>query len=285
VAGTHAHSWVMAHPTELEAFQAYARIYPDSCLLLVDTYDTLNSGVPNAISVFKDLQKKRPSVRAAIRLDSGDLARLSKDAYKQLTAAGFNDPLIVGSNDLDEDLIADLKRQGARINSWGVGTHLITSRDYPALGGVYKVVAVEEGGVWRPKLKVAGNPEKTTDPDRKQVVRLYGPADAPLADVLFPADSGDLAAGQVVGVDRERFHEKRSFTAPRAEPLLQQVMAGGVRTGKAPALEDVRARAQAQIAALPDEMKRLRNPDIYPVLLSPELAKTKQSLLDRRTRA
>jgi nicotinate phosphoribosyltransferase len=285
VAGTHAHSWVMAHPTELEAFEAYARIYPDSCLLLVDTYDTLKSGVPNAIRVFKDLQKKRPSVRAAIRLDSGDLAKLSKEAYKMLVAAGFNDPLIVASNDLEEDLIADLKRQGAKINSWGVGTHLITSRDYPALGGVYKLVAVEEGGVWKPRLKVAGNPEKTTDPDRKQVVRLFGPSDVPLADVMILADHGEVKAGAVEGVDRERFYEKRTFTATRVEPLLNKVMTGGVRVGEAPTLDEVRARAQAQIAALPDETKRLRNPDIHPVLLSPDLARTKERLLGQKTPA
>ncbi|HPK00614.1 MAG TPA: nicotinate phosphoribosyltransferase, partial [Candidatus Hydrogenedentes bacterium] len=164
VSGTHAHSWVMSFPSELEAFRAFARNYPDRCMLLVDTYDTLGSGVPNAITVFKELHAKGQMARPAIRLDSGDLAKLSKMAYRMMTEAGLKDPLIVASNDLDEDLIADLKRQGARINAWGVGTHLITSNDCPALSGVYKLVAVAQGEAWRPKIKISSNIEKATDP-------------------------------------------------------------------------------------------------------------------------
>jgi nicotinate phosphoribosyltransferase len=279
VKGTHAHSWVMSHESELESFRAYARAFPNATVLLVDTYDTLASGVPNAIKAFKELRQKNPNVRAAVRLDSGDLARLSKEAYKMLTAAGFNDPQIVGSNDLNEDLIADLKRQGARINAWGVGTHLITGYDFPALGGVYKVVAVEEDGKWRPRLKVAGNPEKTTDPDRKQVYRLFNGRGAPRADVLCPADQTAPGPGHVTAMDRERFYREYVFEAERVEPLLQKVMEKGKIAGARPGLDQVRDRAQAGIAALPDEMKRLRNPDLYPVLLGPELAATKKRLL------
>lgn len=280
VAGTHAHSWIMSHPSELEAFRAYARIYPNNSILLVDTYDTLGTGMPNAVKVFKELKKKNPGVRAAIRLDSGDLARLSKEAYKQLLAAGFNDPRIVASNDLDEDLIADLKRQGAKINSWGVGTNLITSRDHPALGGVYKVVAVEESGEWIPRLKVASNPGKTTDPDRKQVVRLKNAQGAPLADLLCPARGPFPKPGRVQAVDRERFYDSREFEASAEEEMLVQAMEmGKIKTSED--LETIRDRALKEIASLPEEMKRLRNPDIYPVMLSPELARTKQGLLSK----
>jgi len=235
--------------------------------------------VPNAITAFKELRKKNPNVRAAIRLDSGDLARLSKEAYKMLTAAGFNDPQIVGSNDLNEDLIADLKRQGAKINAWGVGTQLITGYDFPALGGVYKVVAMEDDGEWRPRLKVAGNPEKTTDPDRKQVYRLYNGQGAPEADVLCPVDAPAPGPGRVAAMDRERFYRQHEFEPERVVPLLQKVMEKGRIVSDHPGLDQVRDRAQAGIAALPDEMKRLRNPDRYQVLLCRELAATKQRLL------
>ena len=143
VRGTHAHSWVMSFEDELSAFRAYAAAYPDP-ILLVDTYDTLASGLPNALTVFKELRAQGRPVRAAVRLDSGDLSRLSKAAYKIFTEAGFENPMIVASNELNEDLIVDLKRQGAPINSWGVGTHLITSSDWPALGGGYKLTGSAE---------------------------------------------------------------------------------------------------------------------------------------------
>ena len=180
VRGTHAHSWVMSFDSELEAFRAYAAC-SDEPILLVDTYDTLTSGLPNAVTVFKELRAIGRKVRPAIRLDSGDLARLSKAANRMFTQAGFDNPLIVASNELDEDLIADLKRQGAPINSWGVGTHLITASDYPALGGVYKLVAVSANGTdWEPRIKLSSNPAKMTDPGRKRVVRYYDGAGRPL---------------------------------------------------------------------------------------------------------
>ena len=283
ISGTHAHSWVMSHDSELEAFKAYARVFPGSCLLLVDTYDTLRSGVPNAIKVFEELRRSDPDVKAAIRIDSGDLARLSKEAHKQLEEAGFKNPRIVGSSDLDEDLIADLKRQGAKINAWGVGTHLITSRDYPALGGVYKVVAVQEDGEWQPRLKVAGNPEKTTDPDRKKVVRLYNGNGRPTADVLCHQGGEGPCSGKIRAVDRERLHRVFTYDARQTEPLLHKVMEKGRVLSDHPALEDIKERAGNQIELLPDEMKRLRNPHVYPVLLTEELAKVKNDLMNERT--
>ncbi len=285
ISGTHAHSWVMSHDSELEAFKAYARVFPDSCLLLVDTYDTLRSGVPNAIKVFEDLRKINPQVQAAIRIDSGDLARLSKQAYKQLVEAGFKNPRIVGSSDLDEDLIADLKRQGAMINAWGVGTHLITSRDYPALGGVYKIVAVHEEGKWQPRLKVAGNPEKTTDPDRKKVIRLYNGDGYPLSDVLCHEGGQQPCSGKVRAVDRERLHRVFTYHADRAEPLLSKVMEKGKVITPSPGLDEIKEYAGQKIEALPEEMKRLRNPHLYPVVLTEELAKVKNHLIKERTEA
>jgi nicotinate phosphoribosyltransferase len=286
VKGTHAHSWVMSFDSELEAFRAYAACYPDP-ILLVDTYDTLTSGLPNAVTLFKELRAAGRPVRAAVRLDSGDLARLSKAAYRMFTEAGFPDPLIVASNELDEDLIADLKRQGARINSWGVGTHLITSSGHPALSGVYKLVAVQEdGGAWEPRIKLSSNPAKMTDPGRKRLVRYYDDAGHPLADLIRldsePADSIDPGqpAAPVPFAERQDLSFLHAvWDASRCEDLLVPVMLDGERTGQRPALADIRARAQQQVASLPEEVRRLRNPEIYAVGLSPRLASEKVRMI------
>ncbi|NLD52728.1 MAG: nicotinate phosphoribosyltransferase, partial [Clostridiales bacterium] len=187
VSGTHAHSWVMSFPSELEAFRAYAAIYPDNCLLLVDTYDTLRSGVPNAIKVFEELRRKGHEPRG-IRLDSGDLAYLSRKARKMMDDAGFPDAIICASNDLDEYLIRDLKLQGARIDLWGVGTKLITGGDVPALGGVYKMSALEENGELVPRMKFSDNPEKLTLPGRKEVYRVYDAQGMAFADLITLSD-------------------------------------------------------------------------------------------------
>lgn len=167
VVGTHAHSWVQKFDTELESFEAYARSYPVNCLLLVDTYNTVESGIPNAIKVFRSLRDKGFKPKG-IRIDSGDIAYLSKVARQKLDDAGFPDASIVASSDLDEDTIDSLKIQGAKITHWGVGTNLITSSNWPALGGVYKLVAVEESGQLVPKIKISDNPEKITNPGLKK---------------------------------------------------------------------------------------------------------------------
>lgn len=286
VRGTHAHSWVMSFDNEIDAFRAYAACYDDP-ILLVDTYDTLTSGLPNAVAVFKELRAAGRTVRPAIRLDSGDLARLSKAARRMFAEAGFNDPLIVASNELDEDLIADLKRQGAPINTWGVGTHLITSSDHPALGGVYKLVAIREGeGAWEPRIKLSSNPAKMTDPGRKRVVRYYDGAGRPLADLIRLRDEAPdtIDPGQpakpVPFAERQDLSFLRAvWDATRCEDLLQPVMRDGVRVGPSPALEEIRTRARAQVAALPEELRRLRNPEIYAVGLSPRLAAEKVRLV------
>lgn len=174
VKGTHAHSWIMTFPSELEAFRIYAGMYPDSCILLVDTYNTLKSGVPNAIKVFQELKDAGQIPKFyGIRLDSGDLSYLSKKARKMLDEAGFEDAIISASSDLDEYLISDLKSQGAKISLWGVGTNLITAKENPSFGGVYKLSAIEKEGEFVPKIKLSDNIEKVTNPAIKKILRVY----------------------------------------------------------------------------------------------------------------
>ena len=176
VKGTHAHSWIMSFPDELTAFRAYAKLYPSACILLADTYDTLGSGVPNAIRVFQEMRDAGiPLTFYGIRLDSGDLAYISKKARKMLDDAGFPDAVISASNDLDEYLIDSLKIQGAAITSWGVGTNLITSKDCPSFGGVYKLAAIKDRhtGKFIPKIKLSENTEKVTNPGNKTIQRIY----------------------------------------------------------------------------------------------------------------
>lgn len=282
VSGTHAHSWVMSFPSELEAFRAFARNYPDRCVLLVDTYDTIASGVPNAITVFKELRDQGKDVRPAIRLDSGDLSKLSKAAYKMMTDAGLENPLIVASNDLEEDLIADLKRQGAKVNAWGVGTHLITSRDCPSLNGVYKLVAVREQGQWQPRIKISSNLEKATDPGMKRIVRYSGKEGQPIGDVMYLADEPWQKEGTIVGRHRTRPHlPTRLQDAAFAQELLQPVFEQGRRLSGHVPIEAIRQRTLDQIAALPEEFKRLRNPEVYRVILSEAMGRVKEEMLEK----
>ncbi|MDD7729502.1 MAG: nicotinate phosphoribosyltransferase, partial [Clostridia bacterium] len=192
VLGTHAHSWIMSFPDEYTAFKTYAKLYPDACILLVDTYDVLKSGVPNAIRVFEEMRQEGiPLKKYGIRIDSGDLAYLSKEAYKMLAAAGFDDATISASSDLDEYLIESLKAQDAKINSWGVGTRLITANDNPAFGGVYKLAAVKDPqtGEFIPKIKLSENTAKVTNPGNKTVYRIYGKSTGKIkADLICLAD-------------------------------------------------------------------------------------------------
>lgn len=280
VSGTHAHSWVMSFPNELEAFRAFARHYPDRCVLLVDTYDTIHSGVPNAIQTFQELRERGIHARPAIRLDSGDLSKLSKIAHRMMQEAGFDDPLIVGSNDLDEDLIADLKRQGAKINAWGVGTHLITSRDCPSLNGVYKLVGMSQDGTWQPRIKISSNIAKATNPGRKSVMRYYDEWGQPLGDVMFDADEPRPASGLIIGRDASQPHRVvRLGPATRSQALLETVFHDGKRIGASPSVRAIRERFLSQLAAMPEEYKRLRNPEIYRVILSEKIGELKDELL------
>jgi nicotinate phosphoribosyltransferase len=276
VRGTHAHSWVMNFATEREAFEAFADAFPSGCVLLVDTYDTLKSGVPNAIEVFK----ARPHLTPAIRIDSGDLAKMSKAAYRLFSQAGMPQVKIVGSNDLDEDLIADLKRQGAKINTWAVGTHLITSKDHPALDGVYKMVAIQHQDRWVPRIKLSGNPEKSTDPGLKRAVRCYDADNHPLGDILLSEDEPLPEGPEVSSYNRQYLHQERRISGvARVEELLIPVAQHGKRLQPSPSLEAIRQHAQKSMTELPEEYVRLRNPEFYWIGLSLELARVKREVL------
>jgi len=277
VMGTHAHSWVMAFDSELESFRAYVRAFPKNAVLLLDTYDTLESGLPNAIITFKELREQNPNVRAGVRLDSGDIAKLSKVVYSKFEEAGFRNPLIVASNELDEHLITDIKRQGAKVNSWGVGTKLVTGGNEPALGGVYKLAAISADGGWDIKMKLSNNPEKTTDPGVKMPYRFYSPDGEMLGDVMFLENGDVMPHGRVISHDRMVFERTRVFkeTAPRI-PLLEMVMKHGRRVYPNRSVQEIQAYARQQLTTLPKEMQRLVNPEIYWVGLSETLVKKKR---------
>jgi nicotinate phosphoribosyltransferase len=285
VRGTHAHSWVESFSTELEAFRAYGRIYPQSCLLLVDTYDTLRSGVPNAIHVGKELRARGQEL-AGIRLDSGDLAYLSREARRMLDEAGFPDAAIVASGDLDEWLVESLRRQGARIDIWGVGTRLVTAFSSPALGGVYKLVALDEGeGRVVPKIKRSDNPDKITNPGAKKVVRLYDSAGQMRGDVLFlteerlPLGTAFRAYHPVFPHLSKRYPE--FFTM---REMLVPVFRRGELVYQGPPVNQIRDHTLRNLAELDAAYKRFHNPHVYHVSLSHKLFRMKQTLL-RQTAA
>ena len=281
VAGTMAHSWVMDYPTEYEAFRAYANAYPDNCMLLVDTYDTLRSGVPNAIKVFKELQAEGHKPKG-IRLDSGDLAYLSKKARKMMDEAGFPDAMICVSGDLDERSITSLLQQGAKIDSWGVGTKLITSEDLPALGGVYKLAAVvEKDGTITPKIKLSDNTAKITNPAFKNVFRLYDKENGmAIADLITLHDEQVDESKPLTlfhPIETWRDHEVENF---RAEPLLHTIVKGGKLVYEFPALMDVQKYSKEQLSKFWEEYLRLDVPQLYKVDLSTKLHALKFGMID-----
>lgn len=286
VKGTHAHSWIMSFPDEYTAFKAYSEIYPNACLLLVDTYDTLKSGIPNAIRVFQEMRASGIELKNyGIRLDSGDLAYLSKKARKMLDAAGFPDAIISASNDLDEYLIDSLKVQGAAITSWGVGTHLITAKDCPSFGGVYKLAAVKgKDGDFIPKIKLSENTEKVTNPGNKTIYRIY------------EKDSGKIKADLICLVD-EKFDENADLMLfDPLEPWKKTKLKGGTYTMKeilvpvflngecvyeSPKVMDIREYCRQELETLWPETRRLVNPHKVYVDLSKKLYDIKIDLLDR----
>ncbi len=282
VQGTQAHSWVMSFSSELEAFRAYARAYPESCALLVDTYDTIQEGVPNAIIVGHEMEARGESLRA-VRLDSGDLSFLSKECRRMLDDAGLSYVKIFASSDLDEWLIRDLRAQGARIDTWGVGTRLVTSHSSPALGGVYKLVGATEQGVMVPRIKVSSNPEKTTTPGAKQIWRIYDDSGMMAGDALALADEQcDPGVSPMRTRHPHYFYLHRTYSHTfRAEPLLVPVVRGGKRVYTPPPLAEIRSRAMAQLAALRDEHKRFINADIYWVGLSERLFELRARLIEQ----
>ncbi len=278
VSGTHAHSWVMSFPTELDAFRAYANIFPDACLLLVDTYNTLESGIPNAIKVFKELRASGHEPMG-IRLDSGDLAYLSKKARVMLDEAGFENAKICVSGDLDEYLIHDLISQGAAIDTWGVGTKLITSADCPALGGVYKMSAEIIDGTLYPKLKISDNSEKITLPGYKKVFRLYDEDNMMIAD-LISLDHETLDPTKPLKlyhpVERYKTKTVKDF---KVRELLVPLFIDGKQVYKTPDFKDICAYAKRELDTIWDETKRLVNPHIYKVDLSDELYELRTKLI------
>lgn len=278
VKGTHAHSWVMSFNNELEAFRAYADVFPDSCMLLVDTYDTLKSGMPNAIKVFDELSAKGYAP-VGIRLDSGDLAYLSKQARKMLDDAGYKDAKIFASGDLDETVIYDLKVQGACIDVWGVGTKLITSNDYSALGGVYKLAAEVVDGKMIPKIKLSDNPQKTTLPGYKKVFRLYGRQNKAMAD-LISLNHETVDESKPLKLYHPEYSYKttilRDFTA---RELLAPLFIGGKQVYECPSLSQIQAYAESEMNSLWEESKRLLNPHEYKVDISDELYDLRKKLI------
>lgn len=285
VKGTHAHSWIMSFHNEIDAFRNYAELYPDACLLLVDTYDTLKSGIPHAIQVFDELKAKgiHPKMYG-IRLDSGDLAYLSKKARKMLDDAGYTDAVISASSDLDEYLIESLRSQGAQITSWGVGTNLITSKNCPAFGGVYKLAAVEKSdGTFEPKIKVSENIGKVTNPGDKTVFRLYDKTTGKIrADLIALADetydpSKPLMIFDPISTWKKTFLKPDTYTV---RELLVPVFKNGECVYTSPAVMDIRDYCARELATLWDESRRFVNPQVVYVDLSKPLWDLKNKLLD-----
>lgn len=277
VSGTQAHSWIQCFPTELEAFRAYAGTFPDQCLLLVDTYNVLKSGVPNAIKVGLELEKEGHHF-LGIRIDSGDLAYLSREARHMLDEAGLKKAIIVGSNDLDEETIWAIRAQGAAIDAWGVGTHLITSKDSPSLGGVYKLAAEGEEGVFRPRLKVSENVTKITNPGIKKVVRFYNWDGKALAD-LIALEQEHFDSSPLTIFDPVQTWKQKTLWDFQTRELLVPVFRSGKRVYSLPALKEIQDYARQEMDSLWAEVKRLANPHRYIVDLSSGLYDLKQRLL------
>jgi len=280
--GTHAHAWVQIHDSEREAFDRYAAAMPDHVTLLVDTYNTLKSGLPNAIRTAQSLAAQGKRMQG-IRLDSGDLAYLSKEARRMLDEAGFPDVKIVASNDLDEHIIAELKMQGARIDIWGVGTKLITAADHPALGGVYKLAAREKDGAMEPVIKISGNPEKVTTPGIKDVYRIVnnetGRAEA---DYVALADESDVREGRPIRLfDPVHPYLDKTVADYTAIPLLKPIISKGELVEELPSLADIRSYHREQLALFWPEYLRKLNPEMYPVDLSEAAWELRHALIDK----
>jgi nicotinate phosphoribosyltransferase len=292
VYGTHAHSWVMAFGNELQAFEAYADALPNNCVFLVDTYGTLN-GIKNAITVAKRL-KAEGHPFLGIRLDSGDLAYFSIQARRLLDAAGFPDAAILASNELDEYVVRSLKDQGARIGVWGVGTKLVTAYDDPALSGVYKLTAIRAAapaggapaatdGAWQYKLKLSEQRGKISVPGIHQVYRYLDDNGRFAADAIVDAQEGDGPVEYIVD-PHDDTKVKRLGRYTRREPLLVPVFDDGRLVYAAPTLTEIQRRTREQLARLDDSHQRLEFPHLYPVGLSPHLARLRDDMI-RKERA
>ncbi len=280
VRGTMAHSWVMTFDTELEAFERYAQLYPDRCIFLIDTYDTLGSGIENAITVGTWLKEQGKSF--GVRLDSGDLEYLSHAVRKRLDDAGFPDAKIAVSNELDEWIVNQLVTDGAPIDLWGIGTHLVTGGSQSSFPGVYKLTARYDEAIngMRPVMKVSDNPEKSSNPGVKQVFRFFSESGEPLGDLVSEADE-PAPDGEAV-----TFHHPSSLTQKYrmedydyTKALLSQVMKDGTACTEPETLPELRSRAISRIKSLPHTYRRMINPHVYKVSLSRRLKEMKLSIL------
>lgn len=278
--GTMAHSWIQLFDNELDAFRAYAKQYPDSCTLLVDTYNALKSGVPNAIRTFNEVLVPSGHRPRAIRIDSGDITYLSKKARRMLDEAGFSDCQITASNSLDEYIIRDMIQQGACVDTFGVGERLITAASDPVFGGVYKLSAVETDGRIVPRIKVSENVTKITNPCFKKLWRLYDrESGKAIADVITLHEEIIDDSHPYEIFDPEHIWKRKTLDNFRAVPLQVPLFKGGVRVYDAPPVDDVRTYCQQQIGTMWDEVLRFENPHRYYVDLSQPLWDEKQRLL------
>ena len=286
VTGTHAHSWIMSFPDELTAFRNYAKLYPQACILLVDTYNTLKSGVPHAIQVFQEMRDAGVKFGLyGIRLDSGDLAYLSKEARRMLDEAGFPDAVISASCDLDEYLIQSLKDQGAKITSWGVGTHMITSKDCPSFGGVYKLAAIqdEETGEFIPKIKRSENSEKVTNPGNKVIHRIYKKETGKIIGDLIALEEEVFSEDQDLLLFDPTYTWKKTLLKGGTYTLreiLVPVFQKGICVYQSPSVLEIQQYCRQELDTLWDETRRFINPHKVFVDLSQKLYDLKMRLLD-----
>ncbi|MCM1253265.1 MAG: nicotinate phosphoribosyltransferase [Clostridium sp.] len=285
ISGTMAHSWVMTFDSEYEAFKTYAQTYPDATLLLVDTYDVLKSGVPNAIRIAKEVLQPMGKRLKGIRLDSGDLAYLSKEARKLLDEAGLTDCIIVASNSLDEYTITSLNRQEAKLDSYGVGERLITSFSAPVFGAVYKMVAIEKGGSFVPKIKISETLEKITNPGIKEIYRVYDKDGKAVADYLTLKGEEIDGSQPVRYVDPIKYWKDRSFVDCTFKPLQKQIFKGGELVYDLPKLEDIKAYVRKQLEQeIWKEEQRFENSHTHYLDMSPAMFELKMSLLHEGNR-
>lgn len=278
VKGTHSHSWVMSFDSELDAFRAFAEVYPDTCLLLVDTYDTVQ-GIKNAITVFNEIKAKGHKPMG-VRLDSGDLAYLSKLARKMLDDAGFPEAVVFASGDIDEYLLDSLNNQGAKIDVYGVGTKLITSEDSPSLGGVYKLSAIERNGKLEPRMKISDSIVKVTNPGFKTLYRLYDKASGmAIADLIALKDE-KIDKPLVLTHETERW-KTTTLQDYDVRCMLHKIFENGQNVYDKPTLGEIVEFAKTEKTKFWDEYKRIDNPQIYKVNLSDKLYELKHNILKR----
>ena len=278
--GTMAHSWIQLFDSEYDAFSAYAKCYPDNCTLLVDTYNVLKSGIPNAIKVFNNILKPLGKRPVGVRIDSGDITYLSKKARKMLDDAGYPDCKICASNSLDENIIKDMLLQGAQVDMFGVGERLITSHSEPVLGGVYKLSAVQRDGEYIPKIKLSENVSKITVPAFKKLWRLYDNASGKaIADVIILHDEKIDSSQPYEIFDPEHTWKRKTVTNFKAVEMQRQIFKKGKLCAEMPSLQDIRSYCKDQLDTLWDEVKRFENPHNYYVDLSEKLWKIRDNLI------